>query len=78
MAQLPRFDRLTKAAGAESWEWLQDNAATWAEGVSESVESGATPEQVYRHVLREVGQHREPLAKRCQLAARHLIAERAT
>ncbi len=78
MAQLPRFELLTRAAGAEAWTWLQDYAGEYAEGVSESVDSGATPEQVYRHVLGEVGLHREALALRCKLAARHLWSERAS
>lgn len=63
---------ITAAIDAESWDWLQDNAPALASAVAAAVKRGRSPEQIRRHVLREVGAHRLALAVRCEQAARHL------
>ena len=77
-AIVPRYDKLRAAVGADAWQYLQNYGREYAEGVEESVATGATPDQVYREVLNAVGVLREPLALRCKQAAVYLITQRAT
>lgn len=44
--------------------------------VSDAVDQGYTPEEIYRHWLREAGYHRQELAVRCRNAAKHLNRQR--
>lgn len=64
---LPRID---EAIDEESWEWLQDNVPTLATAVRKEVASGASPDEIQRHIMRRT--QRAALALRCQQAARHL------
>ena len=67
---------MTAAIDADSWFWLDRNAPMLARAVIAEVKRGRTPEQIYHFVRDRVGLHREPVAMRCEQAARHLIAER--
>lgn len=69
---LPHIDH---AASAESWEYLYEQAPLWADAVAEEVRAGASPEEIFKGVLRRVGAHREALALRCKLAAQYLISD---
>lgn len=73
--ELPHID---KAAAAESWEYLYEQAPVWADAVAEEVHAGASPDEIYKGVLRRVGAHREALAVRCKLAAQYLVSENKT
>lgn len=75
---LVEMPEIEAAIAEESWEWLQDNAPKLATAVRAEAARGRTPEQVRRFVLAKVGLHRLALAVRCEQAAAHLVAERAT
>lgn len=62
---------LHQANAAESWEWLTINAPAHAYAVELAVNAGAKPEQIYRAMIQDT--QRQEFARRCQLAARHLI-----
>jgi hypothetical protein len=72
LRDLPHID---KAASEEAWQWLEEQAPIWADAIAEEVHAGATPQDIYKGVLRRVGAHREALAVRCKLAAQHLVGE---
>jgi len=42
--------------------------------VTDAVTAGYTPEEIYRHWLKEAGYHRQELAKRCENAAKHILS----
>lgn len=75
MSKIPTFSGLETAAQDEALTWLEENGPQYAAGVRQAIASGATPEQVYLQMLRLVGQHREPLAWRCKLAAAALVEQ---
>lgn len=59
----------------DAYEWLIDNnKEDFLNGVENAVDQGFTPDEIYRHILREAGLHRIELAKRCQNAARHVMS----
>lgn len=62
---------LHRANAAESWEWLTVHAPAHAYAVELAVAQGATPEAIYRAMIRDT--QRQEFAQRCRLAARHLI-----
>lgn len=66
---------IDKAINAESWEWLQNAAPELADAVLTEAKRKTPPKSIYRHILRRVGPHREPLALRCRQAADHLQSD---
>ena len=54
----------------DAYDWLSENKEEFLNGVENAVDMGFTPDEIYRHILREAGFHRMELAKRCQNAAR--------
>lgn len=69
------FPELGQQLDAESWDWLQMNHSDIADAVMASVRRGATPDNIYRFVIRRCGSHRTELAQRCQNAVRYLRSE---
>ena len=58
----------------DAYQWLIDNnREDFINGVENAVDQGFTPDEIYRHILREAGHHRMELAKRCQNAARYIL-----
>lgn len=70
MAQV--FDALDRALDAESWAWLEEQHPVLAEAVQVAIGHSAKPDQIKRRVLSRTG--RWELARRCELAARWLVA----
>jgi len=66
------FAELDEILDRESWEWLSENVPTLAGAIEKLVARGLTAEEIRRRVLQRMGAHREPLAKRCENAARFL------
>lgn len=62
----------------DAYFYLADYHEDFLDGVEDAVAKGYTPDEIYRHVLREAGVHRIEIAKRCQNAARHIIAQNDT
>lgn len=56
----------------ESWDFLNDNYPALATSVQKMVRKGISPEAIKRRTVANMGAHREPLAKRCENAARYL------
>jgi hypothetical protein len=73
-ATINQFTELAKELDRESWAWLCENHPTIADAVQNSVEKGATSEQVRAFVVRRAGVNRIEFARRCESAARHLGA----
>lgn len=62
----------------DAYYYLADYHEDFLNGVEEAVSKGFTPDEIYRHVLREAGVHRIEIAKRCQNAARYIIANQSS
>ena len=62
--------RIDAAINEESWEWLQDNVPTLATAVYKEVQSGATSDDIQKHIMRRT--QRAALALRCGQAADYL------
>lgn len=71
-----KYLELDSVLDEESWDWLNDNFPPLAISVSRAVEKGLTPEEIKRRVIQRLGAHREALAQRCELAAKHLERNR--
>lgn len=69
---MPEID---SALAEDSWNYLQDYNPQLAKGVAAAVRRGIKPEEVRRHVLRQVGENRAAIALRCSQAAAYLAAE---
>jgi len=76
MAIVPRFPHLAGAFGVDAWEWLQDNAPTYADALRAEVESGATAEQIRAFARQETDGYRGPFVTRLRQAAAYLVAQR--
>ena len=61
------------AAGQDAIEYLEAYALPYLDAVQTAVNAGDSPDVIYRKVLREVGEHRAPLALRCKQAAAVLV-----
>jgi len=74
---MSKFRKLDEVAAYESVTYLEDNGGEeWLAGVREAVANGATPDDVYRHMVNKlIGPGRDQLAWRCKLAAAALVAE---
>lgn len=66
------FEALGIALDAESWNWLSETLPEIATAVQNAMAGGASPEDIRRFVTGRT--QRSDLARRCEQAARHLIA----
>ena len=66
---------LNPAIWQDAYEYLAAHNEDYLNGVENAIAQGFTPEEIYRHILREAGYHRQEMAKRCENAARHILAE---
>lgn len=67
-----KFATLDSVLEEESYEYLLDNFPPLAAAVQKAVAAGVSAEDIRRRVMQKLGTHREALAQRCELAARHL------
>lgn len=67
------LEALRQANAKESYEWLGINSQDHLEAVQQAVNGGATPDQIYRFMLRDTFRHE--IAHRCRLAARWLAEQ---
>jgi hypothetical protein len=67
-----KFDELDAVLEEESWEFLMITYIPLAVAVQKLVLSRVAPEEIKRRLVQKLGAHREALAMRCELAARHL------
>jgi hypothetical protein len=67
-----KYLELDSVLETESWEWLDANFPPLADSVAKAVGKGISPEDIRRRVVLKLGAHREALAQRCELAAKHL------
>lgn len=73
-----KYTELDQVLDSESWDFLYTNYPPLAAAVQQAVSKGLLPEQIKRRVVERLGAHREPLACRCELAARHLQTQQAS
>lgn len=66
------YTDLDRVLDEESWDYLNDNYPALAISVQTEVGKGNSPEAIKRRVIGRIGAHREPLAQRCENAARYL------
>jgi len=59
----------------DAYEYLALNNEGFLNGVENAVALGFSPDEIYRHILREGGTHRSEIAKRCQNAAKYIISQ---
>lgn len=67
-----KFLELDTVLDEESFDFLWQNYPSLASAVQKMVGKGVSPEEIRRRVVEKLGAHREALATRCELAARHL------
>lgn len=67
-----KFAELDAVLESESWEWLSDNSPALAASVQAAVAKNIAAADIRRRVVEKLGIHREALAQRCELAAKHL------
>jgi len=72
VAKIGDLVRISRVINRESHDWLEDNWPDMLAAVQASITEQATPEEIYRHVRREVGENRQALALRVRQAAEHL------
>jgi hypothetical protein len=70
------LDELDIALYEDSWDYLNREQIPIAKKVEKLVAENMSPDAIRRHVMNTIGQHREPFAIRCELAARYLYATR--
>ena len=75
---MSKLNRLTAAINRDAWDYLQEQAPEYAEGVKEAVKGGETADSIYYHVLNLVGVDRQAIALRCRQAAIYLIKKGET
>lgn len=61
---------LSRANAMEAYDWLLAHSPAHFDAVEHAVNSGSTPDEIYRFMLRDT--FRQELAHRCRLAARWL------
>jgi hypothetical protein len=74
MSKLIDFPDLDTAIDAESWQWLQDAAPSYADAVAAEVKRGHAPGDIRQRFMRLT--QRPALALRLEQAARHLRRQR--
>lgn len=67
-----KYNELDSVLDEESWDFLWTNYPPLALAVQTAVGKGIAPEAIKQRVVQKLGAHREALAQRCELAARHL------
>lgn len=67
-----KYLELDNVLDEESWDFLWTNYPALAAAVQKMVGKGISPQEIKRRVVGQAGAHREALAQRCELAARHL------
>lgn len=67
-----KYLELDSVLDEESWDFLWSNYPPLAAAVQKMVAKNVTPDEIKRRVVEKLGAHREALAQRCELAARHL------
>jgi len=67
-----RFIELDTVLDGESWDFLYTNYPPLAQAVQKAVDKGIGATEIKQRVMQKLGAHREALAVRCELAARHL------
>lgn len=67
-----KYIELDRVLDEESWDFLNDNYPPLALSVQTAIGKGISPEEIKRRVIQRIGAHREPLAQRCENAARYL------
>jgi hypothetical protein len=72
-----KYLELDSVLDEESFDYLTREYPALAVAVQKSVAKNISPEDIKRRVLEKLGLHREPLAQRCELAARHLFNAKA-
>lgn len=73
---MDKLEPLTRTIEQEDYEWLLENAFEYYLAVSDSVSLGASPDEIYRHMMRQTYDGRQGLAIRCRNAASHIIRMR--
>jgi hypothetical protein len=73
MTTIRDFPHMRKAATAEAWEYLQDKYPDYARALQAEVTAGQfTPMQLRRFMVDLLGDWRDPMARRIELAAEWL------
>lgn len=67
-----KYAELDDVLDEESWDFLNDNYPALAISVQKMVDRSISAADIKRRVIQRVGAHREPLAARCENAARYL------
>lgn len=70
------LDELDTELYFESWEYLNREHIPIAKKVQKLVNEDVQPEAIRQRVIQRIGQHREPFAKRIELAARYLYTQK--
>lgn len=71
-----KYQELDTVLDEESWDFLWSNYPPLAAAVQKMVTKGVGADEIKRRVVEKLGVHREALAQRCELAAKHLIRQR--
>jgi hypothetical protein len=71
MGQLVAGSTATIKSEKAAYSYKYDDLLV-ATRIENAVKAGVTPEQIYRHILSEVGEDRQQFALRCKQAAQHL------
>lgn len=67
-----KYLELDSVLEEESWDYLSREYPPLAIAVQRAVEKSISPDAIKMRVMEKLGAHREPLAQRCELAARYL------
>lgn len=65
---------LQGAIDEDAYDYLSQYAPAYAAAITSALRGGSTPAQIRQFVLAQVGPDRSGLAKRCEQAARWLVA----
>lgn len=68
------LDELDIELYSDSWDYLNREQIPIAKKVEKLVNEGMPADAIRRHVMSKIGKHREPFAKRIELAALYLYA----
>lgn len=66
------FVALARAAELDAYNWLESNHPEYVNALEEAVGQGAEPDRIRRFMIQYAGEHRAEMAKRLELAARHI------
>ena len=68
---------IEEALYLESFEWLETENDTLLRSIEDAIEQGETPDDVKRRVGKIVGPDRQPIVRRCYLAAMHIYRRKS-